>query len=542
MIHWAHILREMLVCEPGKSFIVWLTKSQGAAERIPRKNVLSKYKSDPRAKEIGQGAPAQIIAYLSPVLLRQSHNFAEDFRRYLGEIEIEVPMDWDKAILAPETVKPTADIAFSIPEKYLHHYIHHFPKELKIDQFHEFNGAKSWQSRIIGVTKLKDLLRVAALLRCVFEFGEEYKGPDTGWGHFGHAVEKIETPVKIAEFASEQAKLLIEAGFGAKDLEKVAELIAAQGTKGIYMEPYASKLFKATNALKAMKVLHVAERLLSGPVGFMMGGFELMLQEHESLEAMESGDTNAAMAHQIKAIAGGLVAVVGVAETLSLFGVVGELAWVGPVGWIAAGLMLLGEIFLAYGKQTDFELYAAHCFLGRKAGKDGDEPTNLPWMGDISWKQLAEPRYGRLALLGLLSGFSVWIGWYPLQDEGPWWQIKAHYIPDGSYFEVEVDFWNLPLTPSKVTQTAVIFPDGKLVMDDSTGCAVKVYHYDESTVFAVKITPRSKYRSDQNWDNIRFEWGVRVRMVFDGVHKLPAKGWVKNQHGTISSETSTSGE
>jgi hypothetical protein len=204
--------------------------------------------------------------------------------------------------------------------------------------------------------------------------------------------------------------------------------------------------------------------------------------------------------------------------------------------------MLLGEIFVAYGKQTDFELYAAHCFLGRRAGQDGDEPTNLPWMGDISWKQLAEPRYGRLALLGLLSGFSVWIGWYPLQYEGPWWQIKAHYIPDGAYFEVEADFWNLPLTPSKVTQTAVIFPDGKLVMDDSTGCDVKVHHYDESTVFAVKITPRSKYKSDQNWDNIRFEWGVRVRMVFDGVHKLPAKGWVENQHGTISSETSTSGE
>ena len=39
-----------------------------------------------------------------------------------------------------------------------------------------------------------------------------------------------------------------------------------------------------------------------------MGGAELVLQTHESLEAIENGDMNAAMAHQIKALAGGLMA------------------------------------------------------------------------------------------------------------------------------------------------------------------------------------------------------------------------------------------
>ena len=236
MIHWNHILREMLVCEPGKSFVAWLTKSRGAIDRIPQQTVSEKYKSDPRAKEIGPGLPAMILSYMTPLLLRESENFAEDFRRRLAEIEIEVPMDWATAILAPETVKPIADIAFSIPEKYLHHYIEHFPEELHVEQFHAFSGAQSWKARIMGLSKLKDLLRVAALLRCVFEFGEEYKGPDTGWGHFGHVVEKIETPVKVAEFGIEQAKLLIEAGYG-EELEEVAEHIARHGAKGIYGEP-----------------------------------------------------------------------------------------------------------------------------------------------------------------------------------------------------------------------------------------------------------------------------------------------------------------
>ena len=123
-----------------------------------------------------------------------------------------------------------------------------------------------------------------------------------------------------------------------------------------------------------------------------MGGFEVMLQEHERVEAMENGDLNAAMAHHIKALAGGLVAVVGAPETLALFGLVGEMAWLGPVGWIAAGLMFLGEIYLAYGKKTDYQLFAARCFLGKEAGYGGEEKPNLVWMGDMSWEQLAEPR------------------------------------------------------------------------------------------------------------------------------------------------------
>ena len=457
-----------------------------------------------------------------------------------------------KAILAPDTVKPMADIAFEIPEKYIHHYIEKFPEEIHADQFHALNGAKSWKARIQGLSNLKNLLRVAALLRALAEFGEEYKGPETGWGHFGHRVEQIETPVKIAEFLTEQSTLLVEEGL-LGELDEVQEKIAKRMAQRIFLGPYANKLLKASNALRALRVLGVAEKVLAGPVGLAMGGFELVLQSHESFEALEAGDLNAVSAHRIKAFAGALVALVAAAESLAMVGAlvgsealleIGELAWLGPVGWIAAALMLLGEIFLAYGKKSDFELYAAHCFLGEDAGMGGLSPTKYPWMGEMGWSQLKGPLDGRIALLRLVSGFSVWIGWYPLQEEGPWWQIKANFIPAGAYFEVEVDFWNFHDESAKVTQKAKIWPsgNGKLQMDDATGCAVKSRHYGDGTVIAVKIVPRSRFTAAQNWDKVRFEWGVRVRLVYDGVNTLPAKGWVENQHGSISSVKTTSGE
>jgi hypothetical protein len=580
MIHWAHILREMLVCDPGTSFIAWLTKSRGAIDWIPQQIGTEKYnKSDPRAKEIGPGLPAMVFSYLTPVLLRTSDRPEDVFRRRLTEIDIEVPMDWAAKILAPETTKPIADLAFSIPEKYLHHYIDHFPEEIHVDQFHKFNGAQSWKARIAGISKLKDLLRVAALLRCVFAWGEEYKGPDTAWGHIGHKVEKFETGVKLAEFWVEQAKLLIEEGFG-KELEHAAEKIIERATRNIYGDLVKKKLLKATNALTAMKGLEFGEKILSGPVGFLMGGAELLLQTHESLEAMEDGDMNAAMAHQIKALAGGLVCVVGIAETLALLGVVGELSWTGPVGWIAAALMLLGEIYLAYGSLTDYQLFASRCFLGTQAHYRGAEESNKAWMADMSWEQLAEPRYGRRALLRLVSTFSVWIGWNPLEQQpGPWWLIKSKFVPTGAYFEVEQDYWDvrykgsdMPLEPPRVTQKAKIWADGKLEMGppstpdrklqkgDATNCDVRVRHHSDATVFHVKIVPDSQYPNMINWDDIKYEYGVRVRLVLDGIDGVdsdssageharkpapklithPAKGWVMNRHGYVSSETGTS--
>jgi len=449
-------------------------------------------------------------------------------------------------MLAPETTHAIADVAFHIPEEHLEHYIHHFP--IKVDTFHAYNGAKNWLQRIQGIATLKDLLRVAALFRCFQEFADEDKEPETGWDQFHQFGEKVETWVKISEFVVGQSALLVKEGLS-KNLDEVEQQIIARLEHHIYLGPYANKVLKASKSVRALRILGVGEKILKGPVGLAMGGFEIEAQVHEGDEALNAGDTNAAAAHAVKAFAGAMVAVVSGVETLALAGQLigsealmelGALFWLGPVGWIAAGVMILGEIFLAYGKKTDYELFAAHCFLGKEAGGGGKDPTKYPWMGKIGWQRLQEPVAGRGALLRLVSGFSVWIGWHPLSpSEGPWWQIKANYIPTGAYFEVEADFWKWddPET-RKMTRKAKIFTEdgGKLVMEDKndTDCDVRVRRYSDGTIVKVKIVA--------NWPNERYHWAVRVRLVYDGRNALPAKGWVENRHGSVSSVKSTSGE
>lgn len=60
-------------------------------------------------------------------------------------------------------------------------------------------------------------------------------------------------------------------------------------------------------------------------------------------------------------------------------------------------------------------------------------------------------------------------------------------------------------------------PDRKLQRGDATNCDVRVRQYSDGTVFHVKIVPDSQYPEKISWDDIKYEYGVRVRLVLDGV-------------------------
>ena len=52
------------------------------------------------------------------------------------------------------------------------------------------------------------------------------------------------------------------------------------------------------------------------------------------------------------------------------------------------------------------------------------------------------------------------------------------------------------------------------------------------------LTPSHATQKTKIWADGKLEMeGERVRLVLDGEHILPAKGWVENRHGTLSSET-----
>ena len=179
-----------------------------------------------------------------------------------------------------------------------------------------------------------------------------------------------------------------------------------------------------------------------------------------------------------------------------------ELAPLGPVGWIATAAILAAELFLAFGAKSDYELFAAHSFLGYGRGLGSSEPAKkFPWMGELGWSMLKDPQKAQQALIRLVSGFSVWIDYYPYapeRNEKFWWQIKPSYIPDGARFEVEVDF-KMPQSAESAdsrmsTRKGTIWPDGagELVMTDgldASSCHSGVFRKKTWVIIAVKILP-----------------------------------------------------
>jgi hypothetical protein len=301
------------------------------------------------------------------------------------------------------------------------------------------------------------------------------------------------------------------------------------------------------SSFSSFKVLRIGSKLLAGPIGLVLGGLELVIQTGKAREAFAAGDPAAGISHGIQAAAAVLMIGIALAETAALVIGAATAVWVGPVGWIAAALMLLGGLVLWLGGQNDLQLYASHCFLGKHyGGGDFDDKTNLTWMGTYSWPGLryqyggqweADDRWERqrLALLRLITGFTTWSGMsYPI-DKFPLWRIKAGYVPAGAYFELEMTFTSQADSSQKETRRAAVWGTGKVVMKDETKddeSNIVVKHYTDGTVFEVRLVPLNLAGP---WD-----WESRTWLAYDAHNRFPIKGWVvKNSSSNITNTVSS---
>ncbi len=175
----------------------------------------------------------------------------------------------------------------------------------------------------------------------------------------------------------------------------------------------------------------------------------------QAVDAWEAGDPGTAIGQGIQAAAGVLVIAVAGAECADLLTGAAAASWTGPVGWIAAGLMLIGTVVIAVWSKNDMEQFAQHCFLGTAYGVgDWDKDTGETWMVGLPWPALRYARAGvesrdrwqrqRIALLRLISGFKVWIG-----PADPWGQDRVRfdgvggivhptYLTDAACFHVRI--------------------------------------------------------------------------------------------------------
>jgi hypothetical protein len=544
LVHWAHVLREMLACQAGEPFIVWLASNSEAADRIPQKNVLSGEGLNPTSKlgrEVGVSLPLHVLMHLSPVIVAQSASPGKVLQQHLANIGVSATTYGIKDALA------IRDLTITIAPAAIDAYLKSLPEGLDGSTLRKVTIANSMKERVETFTQLKAVEEGLSLLMEVSEYGKTEERTDSEWernaykdqpGVASKVKEKIETPSKVAKFLGEQAHKLMKATVLSGETQtEIIEKLENEGLRKGFanLTKEQAELYAAGRSLATFRWVGMGLKVLAGPVGLVIGGCELVIQGGQMMQSLRAGDPGAAVSHGLQAAASALIILVAGAECFALFTGAATAAWAGPVGWIAAALLLIGGLVMMWCAKNDLQLYARHCFLGVDYGNGDYDKTDKAWMGRWGWAELryqsgmqdSAQRYQRqrLALLRLITGFSTYIG--PSTYAGGY--IFAGFVPSGGYFDIEVDVMPVDQVGPKQTFGLVAWPDrrqyewrGKSPAYDSF---VRFYSDGQRvTSFEVQAKPTE-------FQTRTIDYNLRVRLLFDekGKNGLPATSkWVKN--------------
>jgi hypothetical protein len=544
LVHWAHVLREMLACQAGEPFIVWLASNSEAADRIPQKNVLGGdglALTSKLGRAVGVSLPVHVLMHLSPVIVAQNDSPGKVLQKHLEAIGVSATTFGIKDALA------IRDLAISIAPVAIDAYLKSLPEGLDGSTLRKLTIATSMKDRVETFTQLKSVEEGLTLLMEVAEYGKKEERTDSEWernaykdqpGIAAKVKEKIETPAKVAKFLGEQAHKLMKATVLSGEAQtEIVEKLEKEGLRKGFanLTREQAELYAAGRSLACFRWVGIGLKVLAGPVGLVIGGCELVLQAGQMMDSFRAGDPGAAVSHGLQAAAAALIIVVAGAECVALFTGAATAAWAGPVGWIAAALLIIGGLVMMFCAKNDLQLYARHCFLGVDYGNGEYDLTGKVWMGHWGWAELryergfvdAADRFQRqrLALLRMISGFSTWIG--PPTYAGGF--IFPSFVPAGAYFDIEVDVMPVGEKEPKQTFGLVVWPDRKehYWRGSSPGYGSKV-SFD---VVGSRVTGITVVAPPTKFDARKLDYNLRVRLMFDekGKNGLPVTTkWLKN--------------
>ncbi len=556
LVHWAHVLRDLLGCQEGQRFIAWLTGDGGDADdplrpaaRIPIRNVREGEGirgPTEAARRVGDGILLTISTTLAPGTIARSRHPARDMGAQLGNINIPTQSLGTSDLLAAR------DLALDVSAGLIEHYQSILPEGPNYRLAHRRAGLNTWSERLTLYGHVSQLEKALTLLIALKDYHKEGRTYETGYDRFARMRDYVETPIKVADFLARNTREVLKARMNPAQRDLV-ERLSQEGRRivgALSTDEY--ELLVASRSVRAYQFLGTGARVLAGPVGLVLGGVEMVSQSMQTIDAWEASDPGAAVGHGIQAVAGVLVIAVAAAECAALLTGAAVASWAGPVGWIAAGFMLLGSVVLAVWSKNDLELFARHCFLGPAYGEgDWDDQTGKSWMAGQPWPAL---RYAsgrresperwqrqRLALLRLIAGFKTYIG--PSTYSGG--IVYPTYQEGGLAFEVKVDVMPQGQTSPRESYRAVVWPRAReyawLGPAPGSGSYVSFSpaRGDAVTSFTVQAEPRRL--------GVRLvDYELRVRLIIDPEHGLylPASGaFVTNstvRPGIYSIQDSTS--
>lgn len=569
MIHWAHILRDMMICQVGYSFTVWAAQAEDARDRIPQANVLGgKWPDAAQASkskifgEIGIGLPVHILAYLIPAILTKSTEPAEAITAHLRALGVETKALEPTELGLKDWIK-VGNASLSISKRWCGDYLKKFPSGLDPFVARRAADMPRFEEGIGMFLKLKDLFEVMAMLSDLLELEKKGEMHPDGWKQLKSVTNEVKTSVKIAQYVSTKIQEVYKdrlalrremyEGLDEDWLDAWAELkLAAKVEAKVPLQPLELQLLKSSRFLNGFKYIKSAGKFLAGPATFVYGAVGAVLGFHEMGKAWESGDTKELVLSGLETY-GNLLTV---AVALGQCGV--EALSGGPLAVIAFVVILIAMVArLIFREKTPLQLFACYCFLGRHYGiDDGDGKKKQAWIGGERASHLASFRTARIALLRLLTGFSTTIGTNAVWDdpspthpysEGHKWNggyggsIYPTYVPDGAYFDVLLEYAPRGASSPTVTYHAVVStedqrwdgpqPDGASLRRIANAEGARVTRFD------VQVDTRPLPGSGP------IDFNFRVRLVYDpsGENALPAKHWVDNKsadHGAFDQVSS----
>lgn len=545
LIHWHHILSHVLACRTGEVFVTWLARNDEAAERIPRKNVLDGEGVGPGTavrRETEAGLLVQLFANLAPAALAGAERPSESLVEHLRRIDVQA------SSVGLKEIQGVRNLALDISSAVLDRYVERLPESLEVEAMHRRTIATDWQGRLKLLSTMRDFENGMSLLMNIIEYNKQGRTYESDWDRFGRRRALVETPIKVAEFLGKQAQRALKARLTG-EAAAIFERAERQGLRSLTAAEL--EIVSATRTVSAYRHLGTGLRVLAGPVGLVVGGADLVAESGQTIDSWEAGDPGAAVAHGIQAAAAVLAIAVAGAECAALVTGAAVASWAGPVGWIAAGLMLIGAAVLAWASKNDLEMFAAHCFLGGEYGRgDWDDQTGKAWMGGRPWPALrydsgtrdARDRWERqrLALLRMLSGFHVWCGpSWGVSTPGIYVPGYVHptYVPATGHFEIEIEIKPQGRSTPVETYRAFLWPNMSTDHYSWQGTApgrdsrIQILNNAAGQPGAFRLDIRP-----QSISGGLVDYQIRVRLDLDGAgnHFLPASGaWVVNGSASI---------
>jgi len=555
VLHWHIVLQRIMLTEEGKRFVAWLTAPMrngaeedpddpmAAANRIPIKNVLRGVDiqgETQAANDLGDGGLlVMLVSTLSCGAIAANSEPQDAVVEYLAKINVNA------SSLKGSDIQSARDFAVSIPTPVMNYTADRFPRMGSLSRTLRVSTGRGFADTLKVFNRMSDVDRALTLIVTVAKLGSAPNPYDTGYDRFNRARGMVETPIKVVGFIASQSQLVLRARMS-ESASSIARRIDDAGPAVIRSFTTAEyELFLASRSLNAYRAMGVGLQVLKGPVGLLFGGVDLVSNSMQGIDSMEAGDPGASVGYALAAGASILVIAVAAAECTALVTGAAAASWAGPVGWIAAGLMLISAGIIYVFSKNELEMYAMHCFVGNEYGEgDWDDESGKPWLKNEPYPWLrydrgtrhdSRERFARQrqSLLRMMSTFRLWRSGVDSEVTSGLRIYPSHY-DSTSCFEVIVELFTDDDSSSPERCRLAIWPTqrqwDRLEGDPSRNYRVVFHSGSDGRISNIAVSaPTQRYRG-ASYSTIRdLETRIKARLRLDGTTRLllPASGaWV----------------